>query len=164
MFAISTKAKVAAGVTAAALMLGAAGAWVASANNTFPVTITNVNTTALPSGPTLLAVNPKATPLTLPPSFANHGACISFFATNRDFALVSPSPSVNTTVNISKNFHGKLVSGLQSWCDAQVKASSTTSTDQTATTDTTQSNDTQSGPPQGHGHGHGHGKPAAATD
>ncbi len=159
MFAISTKAKVAAGVAAGALMLGAAGAYAASANNTVTVT-TPVTPTALPSnGPILISVNGKmlTTPL---PSFANHGACVSFFAKNRNFAL-APNGAVAGTpltgkVTVSKNFHGKLVSGLQSWCDSQVKTTSTTST----TTDTTQSNDTQSGPPQGHGHG----KPAFATD
>ena len=67
----------------------------------------------------------------LPTTFANHGACISFFAKNRDFAL-APQGTLGTSVKLSKNFHGKLVSGLQSWCDGQVKATSTTSRAETS--------------------------------
>ena len=169
MFRITAKVKIAAGIAAGALTLGAAGAYAATANNT--ITVQNPTAIPLPSnGPTLISVDGKT--LTLPTTFANHGACISFFAKNRDFAL-APQGTLGTTVKVSKNFHGKLVSGLQSWCDSQVKTTSTTSGTETETPDATQSaapetdsSDSQNGASngQGHGHGHGHGHNATETD
>ena len=70
MFAITTKAKIAAGIAAGALTLGAAGAYAANANST----ITVQNPTAIPlpsSGPTLVSVDGKT--LTLPTTFQNQG-------------------------------------------------------------------------------------------
>lgn len=168
MFRITAKVKIAAGIAAGALTLGAAGAYAATANNT--ITVQNPTAIPLPSnGPTLISVDGKT--LTLPTTFANHGACISFFAKNRDFAL-APQGTLGTTVKVSKNFHGKLVSGLQSWCDSQVKATTTTSTTETQTSDATQTgatdstdtSDSQNGASNGHGHGHGHSKHASQTD
>jgi hypothetical protein len=163
MFAITAKVKIAAGIAAGALTLGAAGAYAAAnANNT--VTVQNTTPIPLPNGgPTLVSVTGKSLPTTLP-TFTTHGACISYFAKNRDFAL---APKTGNTV--LKNYHGKLVSGLQSWCDSQVKAtsktSSTESPDATATAEPeTDSTDSQNGASNGHGHGHGHGKPAIETD
>jgi hypothetical protein len=173
MFAISTKVKLAAGIAAGALALGAAGAYAAQ---NLPQTINSPVISQLGGNgaPQLNLVSLNgAKQLTNPKSLpTNPGECVSFFATNRNYALL-PSDYVigsNKPLTISKaNYHGKLMSGLNAWCKAEIKAVSTTTTttttaNQTATTDTTQSNDTQSGPPQGHGHGHGHGKPAFATN
>lgn len=165
MFPITAKVKIAAGIAAGALTLGAAGAYAATANNT--ITVQNPTAIPLPSGgPTLISVDGKT--LTLPTTFANRGACISFFAKNRDFAL-APQGTLGTSVKLSKNFHGKLVSGLHSWCDSQVKATSTTSTTETPdATETaapeTDSSDSQNGASNGHGHGHGHGHGNSAVE
>lgn len=160
MFRITAKVKIAAGIAAGALTLGAAGAYAAAnANNT--VTVQNTTPIPLPNGgPTLVSVTGKSLPTTLP-TFANHGACISFFAKNRDFALAPKSGST-----VSKNYHGKLISGLQSWCHSQVTATTKTDTTETETSDATQTDatdstdtsDSQTGGSNGHGHGHGHNK------
>ena len=153
MFRITSKVKIAAGVAAGALMLGAAGAYAATANNT--ITVQSPTPIPLPSGgPTLISVDGKT--LTLPTTkFTNQGECISFFAKNRDFAL-APSP-LPTTLKLSKNFHGKLVSGLHDWCKSQVTSTTKPDGAETETPDaTTDSTDTESGAPSGHGHGHGH--------
>ena len=164
MFAITTKAKIAAGIAAGALTLGAAGAYAANANST----ITVQNPTAIPlpsSGPTLVSVDGKT--LTLPTTFQNQGQCISFFAKNRDFAL-APSGTLSTTLTLSKNFHGKLMSGLHQWCQ-NMTASTKGTPAQTEAPDATQSpepetdsTDTQSGASHGHGHAYGHTKHAAS--
>lgn len=169
MIRITSKVKIAAGIAAGALALGAAGAYAANANNTVSIA---GPTYALPNGgPTLVSVDNKT--LTLPQNFATQGFatkgdCISFFAKNRDFAI---NPTSGTTV--SKNYHGKLMSGLQSWCESQVKKTTKSNTAETETadveqsaapeTDTADTTDTaQSGAL--HGHGHGHGNHAGATD
>jgi hypothetical protein len=160
MIRITSKVKIAAGVAAGALALGAAGAYAANANNT--VTVAGP-TYALPNGPTLISTDNKT--LTVPQSFANKGECISFFAKNRDFAI---APKTGSTV--SKNFHGKLISGLQSWCESQVKATTTKGStaetetpdvEQSATPETDSADTAQAGASHGHGHGHSH---AAETD
>src|SRR2546426_469070 len=101
------------------LTLGGAGAYAAAnAHNT--ITVENPAPISLPNGgPTLISVDNKT--LTLPSSFANQGECISFFAKNRDFAL-APQGTLPSSVKLSKNFHGKLVSGLHDWCKAQAAA------------------------------------------
>jgi hypothetical protein len=164
MFRLTSKVKIAAGIAAGALTLGAAGAY-AAANANSTITVQSPTAIPLPSGPTLISVNGKT--LTLPTTFANHGACISFFAKNRDFALAPQT--LGATVTVSKNYHGKLVSGLQSWCDSQVKATSTTTsattTDATeSTTDSTDSTNSQAGALHGHGHANGRGNHANPTD
>jgi hypothetical protein len=169
MFAISTKVKLAAGIAAGALALGAAGAYAAQ---NLPQTITNptISTLGGNGAPQLNLVslngakqlsNPKSLP-------ANPGECVSFFATNRNYALVPAGYDVTATplapITIPKaNYHGKLMSGLNAWCKAEIKAVSTpttttTTTNETVTTDTTQSNDTQSGAANGHGHAYGRSK------
>jgi len=166
MFRLTSKVKIAAGLAAGALTLGAAGAY-AAANANSTITVQSPSPITLPNGgPTLISVNGKT--LTLPTTFANHGACISFFAKNRDFALAPQT--LGTSVNVSKNYHGKLVSGLQSWCNSQVKATSTTSattadaTESTDSTDTTGTTNSQAGASHGQGHANGHSKHAKQTD
>ena len=102
--------------------------------------------------------------LTLPTSFANQGECISFFAQNRDFAL-APEGTLPSSVKLSKNYHGKLVSGLHDWCKAQLPAATKSDSTKTETPDATESDsastDSLSGKLHGHGHAYGHGKHVA---
>jgi hypothetical protein len=161
MVSITTKAKIAASVAAGALALGAAGAYAATANNT--ITVDNPAAITLPNGgPTLISVDDKT--LTLPSSFDNQGQCVSFFAKNKDFAL-APQGSLTGSVKLSKNYHGKLVSGLHDWCKAQVTATTKShSTNAAETNDSaeadsdTESSDSGKGASHGHGHAYGHSK------
>jgi len=167
MIRITSKVKIATGIAAGALALGAAGAYAANANNT--ISVAGAPTISLPNGgPTLVSVDNKT--LTLPQNFATQGfatkgACISFFAKNRDFAL---APTGGSTT-VSKNYHGKLVSGLQTWCENQVKKtaksdtaeSQTPDVEQSAAPETDSTDTTQSG---SHGKGHANGKHAHQTD
>jgi hypothetical protein len=167
MIRITSKVKIASGIAAGALALGAAGAYAANASNT--VSVAGAPTIALPnSGPTLVSVDGKT--LTLPQNFASKGDCISFFAKNRDFAL---APTGGST-KVSKNYHGKLMSGLQNWCKSQVKATTKSDATETETpdaqdsaapeTDSTDTTNSGSSHGQGHGHGHGQGRQANETD
>src|SRR5438132_6070641 len=102
MFAITAKVKIAAGIAAGALTLGAAGAYAATANNT--ITVDPTKSVSLSNGQTtlkLVALNGATTNLTLPTSFTNLGQCVSWFATKRNYAA---APTSGTTV--SKNYHG----------------------------------------------------------
>ena len=164
MFRLTTKVKVAGGLTAGALILGGAGAYAAN-NGTF--TVANPQQVSLPSGTTggsalqLITLN-GATSLT-PPTFDSRGACVSWFAQNRQVALQPTGFTAGTTnLKLAKNFHGKLMSSklLRSWCDSVVKTTSTgAESQQSDTPDATESEapDTTAGPATGHGHGHGHG-------
>jgi hypothetical protein len=163
MIPITTKVKLAASVAAGALALGVAGAYAATANNT--ITVDNPAPIALPNGgPTLISVDNKT--LTLPSSFANQGQCVSFFAKNKDFAL-APQGSLTGSVKLSKNFHGKLVSGLHDWCKAQAagstkpEAAQAPETNDSAEADA-DSSDSGKGASQGHGHAYGHSKHVAS--
>lgn len=149
MFQITSKVKIAAGVAAGALVLGAAGAYAAANNNNTisianakPVTVTGGSTAA----PALISLNGTMTINAA--NFTSPGDCVSTFATNKDLVL---KPTSSTTTRVSKNYHGKLMSTIRSWCQ-QFKP---TAGSDTQTTDT-QTTDTQSGAPSGHGHGHGH--------
>jgi hypothetical protein len=167
MIRITSKVKIASGIAAGALALGAAGAYAANANNT--ISVAGAPTITLPNGgPPLVSVDKKT--LTVPTTFATKGDCISFFAKNRDFAL---APTGGSTT-VSKNYHGKLMSGLQSWCQNQVKATTKTDATETETpdaqqssapeTDSTDTTNSGSSHGQGHGNGHGHGRQANETD
>ena len=164
MFAITTKVKVAAGVAAGALALGAAGASAAANNNgTIPVSnLRNVTLSGNAGTLTLQSTNGKTTTLTIPATFRNLGQCVSLFAQHQDLVL---KPAAGTT-RISKNSHGKLISStIKTWCQARL--TSATKTDSTETPDTTQSSAPESDSAtaaQGRGHGNGHGKHAHETD
>lgn len=166
MFAITTKAKIAAGIAAGALTLGAAGAYAANANNsitTFPIT-----TPLTHNGQTLnlASLTQSGTTLTLPSTpFKNEGQCTSWFATNKNLALASSNNKV------AKNYHGKLMSGVHSFCATYRTTNGTTDAAETETPDAAQSAapetdsaDTQSGASHGHGHANGHSKHANETD
>src|SRR5436309_12200146 len=92
MFAITTKVKLAAGIAAGALTLGAAGAYAAAnANNTIsitgagPVTV-NGGTTA----PPLVSLNGSTT---ITANFKTAGECVSTFAKNKDIVLKPSDPA-----------------------------------------------------------------------
>ena len=162
MFRITAKLKIAAGLAAGALTLGGAGAYAAAnAHNT--ITVENPAPISLPNGgPTLISVDNKT--LTLPSSFANQGECISFFAKNRNYA-VAPQGSLGSSLKLSKNYHGKLMSGANAWCKAQPTSTTKTDSAKTETPDATESDsastDSQSGASHGHGHAYGHSKHVA---
>jgi len=158
MIRITAKLKIAAGLAAGALTLGAAGAYAAAnANNT--ITIDPSKSVSLTNGQTtlkLVALNGANTNLTLPTSFKDQGQCVSWFATKHNYAV---APTSGTTV--SKNYHGKLISTIKGVCTPLVTSTKTDST-KTETPDATESeSDSLSGTSHGHGHAYGHGKHVA---
>jgi hypothetical protein len=174
MFRLTSKVKIAAGIAAGALTLGAAGAYAAQ---NLPQTINTPTISMLGATGTtqlnLVSLN-NAPKLTALPTSAlkDPGACVSYFATNRNYALV-PQGYTTGSITVSKaNYHGKLMSGLNAWCKAQIKAQPTTTTTtstETETPDATQSaapatDSTDSTASHGNGHANGHGKHAHATD
>ena len=160
MFRLTSKVKIAAALAAGALTLGAAGAYAAAnANNT--VTVDPTKSFSLSNGTTTLNLVPlnNKSALILPPAgFTNAGQCVSWFATNRDYAL-TPAAGSKT---VSKNYHGKLVSGVHAFCD---KYATKTDSAETQTPDATNTTDAiDSATTHGNGHANGHGKHARQTD
>jgi hypothetical protein len=162
MFRITSKVKIAAGLAAGALTLGGAGAYAAAnANNTItvsptPITVGKAGTTQL----NLIGFN-GTTSLT-PPTFTNAGECVSWLAQNKNIAL-APQGSTTGSVKLSKNYHGKLMSGANTWCKTQLTPTTKSNSADTTSSDATDSSDateTQSG--ASHGHGHGQGRNPAA--
>ncbi|MEO6796540.1 MAG: hypothetical protein ABI401_12155 [Candidatus Dormibacter sp.] len=166
----STKVKIAAGLATGALSLGVAGAY--AANNTVSVANAKPVTLTLPTGATTPTFNlislSGQNALTLK-AFKNPGECVSTFAQNKDLAL---APAAGAT-KISKNFHGKLMSTVHTWCaqfnTAKISANTqatetpdatepatTDATDATDTTDTTSAIHGKSAQSHGQGHGRGH--------
>jgi len=161
MFRLTSKVKIAAGLAAGALTLGGAGAYAAAnANNT--ITVDTTKSFPLSNGTTTLTLVPlnNQSALTLPSNgFKNAGQCVSWFATNRNYAL-APTGSSKT---VSKNYHGKLMSGVQAFCQKYAPSATKTDSAETETPDATQSapstdtTDTQSGASHANGHSRGHG-------
>jgi hypothetical protein len=63
-------------------------------------------------------------------------------------------------VQLSKNYHGKLMSGANAWCKTQLTSTAKTDTVETSTpdaTDTADAAETDSTTPPSHGHGHANG-------
>src|SRR4029077_990256 len=164
MFRLTSKVKIAAGLAAGALTLGAAGAYAAAnANNTIsvtatPITVGKAGTTQL----NLIGFN-GTTSLTLP-TFANAGECVSFLAQNKNIALGSTGGSVK----LSKNYHGKLMSGANEWCKSQLtpktKTDSAENQTHNATATTGATDATDSATTHGKGLANGPGKHASQTD
>lgn len=166
---VTTKVKIAAGLATGALALGGAGAY-AAANNT--VSVANAKPVQVNGGtaPTFSLISLSGTKTTTidATKFTNPGQCVSTFAKNKDLAL---APAAGST-KISKNFHGKLMSTVQSWCQQFNKSkASTTDTETTDSaqaqesaapttdsTDATDSSDQPSANGLSHGHGHGQGR------
>jgi hypothetical protein len=163
MFRLTSKVKIAAGLAAGALILGGAGAYAAAnANNTITVDATksfslNNGTTALK----LVPLNNKGA-LTLPPAgFENSGQCVSWFAQNRNYALAP----TGTSTTVSKNYHGKLMSGVHAFCEKYAPSATKTEKTDSAQTETSDAatDSTDSNASHGHGHAFGHGKHAGET-
>ncbi|TME58181.1 MAG: hypothetical protein E6I60_00320, partial [Chloroflexi bacterium] len=91
MFRITSKLKIASGIAAGALTLGAAGAYAANANNngTIPVsTLHNVDLGTNAGTLTLKSTSGNTTSLTIPATFQNQGRCVALFAQHQDLVLV----------------------------------------------------------------------------
>ena len=152
MFRITSKVKIAAGLAAGALTLGAVGAYAAAnANNTITVTPTPITIGKAGSQLKLIGFN-GTTSLTLP-TFTNAGECVSFLAQNKNIAL-APQGSTTGSVKLSKNYHGKLMSGANEWCKSQLTTAPKTDSADTATPEAPEADTTDSTGSQGHGHGH----------
>jgi hypothetical protein len=112
----TTKVKIAAGIAAAGLALGAAGAYAANANNNGSIPVSNLKPVTLSGAGagtlTLKSTTGKTTTLTIPATFPNLGQCVSLFAKHQDLV---PTPAAGTT-RLSKNSHGKLVSTIKAFC------------------------------------------------
>jgi len=164
MFRVTSKVKIAAGLAAGALTLGAAGAYAAAnanSNGTVPVSSLKTVTGGTAGTLTVMSTNGKTTTLTIPATFSNLGECVSFFAQHQDLVL-QPAAGTPGTARISKNSHGKLISGIKTWCQtrltsaAKTDSTETTTPDATPSTDATDASDTKSGASHGQGHRHGH--------
>ena len=164
MFRLTSKVKIASGLAAGALTLGAAGAYAAAnANNNGTVPVSSLKTVTGGTAGTLtvMSTNGKTTTLTIPATFSNQGQCVSFFAQHQDLVL-QPAPG---TTRISKNSHGKLISGIKTWCQTRLTAAAKTDSAETTTPDATDAADAADGdttipPSHGHGHANGHSKHA----
>jgi hypothetical protein len=162
MFRLTSKVKIAAGLAAGALSLGAAGAYAANANNNGTIPVSSLKPVALSGNAgalTLQSTNGKTTTITVPATFDNLGQCVSLFAQHQDLVL---QPAAGTT-RISKNSHGKLISTtIKAWCETQLKP--TAKTDTTDTTETPAAPETDAADASashGHGHAYGHSKHAS---
>ena len=159
MFRLTSKVKIAAGLAAGALTLGAAGAYAANANSNGTIPVSTLKPVALSGdagGLTLNSTNGKTTTLTIPATFENQGQCVSFFAQHQDLVL----KPAGTATKISKNSHGKLISStIKAWCETRLAPKTKTDSAETETPDATQPTDsTDSSASQGHGHAYGHSK------
>jgi hypothetical protein len=154
--------KIAAGLAAGALTLGAAGAYAAAnANNTINVTPTSITIGKAGTTPLKLIGFNGTTSLT-PPTFTNAGECVSWLAQNKNIALAPQSTSTGS-VKLSKNYHGKLMAGANAWCKTQftAKADSTDTTTPDATdVAATQTDAADTSETHGHSHANGHSKHA----
>jgi hypothetical protein len=162
MIRITSKVKIAAGLAAGALTLGAAGAYAATANNT--ITVNNPTPFTLGSGTdTLSLVSLDGSTLTLPSGgFRNAGQCVSWLAQNKQVAL-APEGTLGGSLKLAKNYHGKLLSAANTWCKTQATATRTAKTKPDTSTesdseDSTDADAQQPGGPHTHGHGHAYGR------
>ena len=138
MFRMTSKVKIASGIAAGALTLGAAGAYAATANNTITVTPTPITVGSGSNQLNLIGFN-GTTSLTLPAGgFKNAGECVSFLAKNKNIAL-APQASTSGSVKLSKNYHGKLMSGANAWCKTQLTSTAKTDSADTEKPDASES-------------------------
>jgi hypothetical protein len=155
--------KIAAGLAAGALTLGAAGAYAANATNNGTIPVQNLKSVTGGTAGTLtvMSTNGKTSTLTIPATFSNMGQCVSFFAQHQDLVL---KPAAGTA-RISKNSHGKLVSGIKTWCETRLTSATKTDSTDTTTQDATDVADAQAdsadtSETHGHSHVNGHSKHA----
>jgi len=162
MFRLTSKVKIAAGLAAGALTLGAAGAYAAAnANNTITVTSTPITLGSGDHTLNIIGFNGTTT-LTLPTGgFKTAGECVSFLAKNKNIAL-APQGSTTGSVTLSKNYHGKLMSGASAWCKTQLTATAKTDSTATETPEAPETDSADSTASHGHGHAYGRSKHAAS--
>src|SRR5438128_11743118 len=155
MVRITAKLKIAAGLAAGALTLGAAGAYAAAnANNT--ITVDNPTSFTLGTGDNQLTLVPLngAAALTLPANgFKNAGECVSWLAKNRNYAL-APQGSLGSSLKLSKNYHGKLLSGANASSKTPPISSAKSDSAKTETPDATESDSDSTEASAGTSHGH----------
>jgi len=161
MFRLTSKVKIATGLAAGALTLGAAGAYAAAnANNTITVSATPITLGSGASKLSIIGFNGTTT-LTLPAGgFKSAGECVSFLAKNKDIAL-APQGSSTGSVTLSKNYHGKLMGGANAWCKTQLTAAATSDQTATETPDAPETDAADATASHGHGHAYGHRKHAS---
>src|SRR3989442_14153203 len=90
MFRLTSKVKIAAGLAAGALTLGAAGAYAANANNNGTIPVSNLKPVAVTGdagGVTLNSTNGKKTQITIPARFDNQGQCVFLFSQHQGLVL-----------------------------------------------------------------------------
>src|SRR5260370_5913823 len=160
MFRITSKVKIAAGLAAGALTLGAGGAYAAAnANNTITVTATPISVGGKTGTSPLKLIGFNGTTTLTLPTFTNAGECVSFLAQNKNIALDSTlGTHPGAAVPLSKNYHGKLMSAANEWCKTQL--TSAPQIDGAETADATDSTDSTTS----QGNGHGHSNHAPQTD
>src|SRR5256885_11543711 len=109
MFRLTSKVKIAAGLAAGALTLGAAGAYAAAnANNTITVTPTPITLGSGDHTLNIIGFNGTTT-LTLPTGgFKTAREGVSFLPRNKKNAL-APQGTTTGSGTLSKSFHGKLM-------------------------------------------------------
>jgi hypothetical protein len=117
-----SKVKIAAGLAAGVLTLGASSSSaVANANKTLMVSPT---TFTLGSGShQLKLIGFNGVRSLTPPAggFKSSGECVSFLAKNKNVALAPPG-STTGSVTLPKHYHGKLVRAARAWCRAELNS------------------------------------------
>jgi hypothetical protein len=162
MFAITSKVKIAAGIAAGLLSVGAAGAYAANANST--ITVENPKAVTLGSGSNTLSLISLdgSTPQAPADGFKNAGECTSWLAKNKNLAL-APQGTLGSSVKLAKNYHGKLMSSANAWCKTQVTEKTKTDAADAEASDATDAAKAH-GNAQGNGKGKGHAKHASEND
>src|SRR2546423_14816431 len=97
MFRLTSKVKIAAGLAAGALTLGAAGAYAANANNNGTIPVSNLKPVAVTGdagGVTPHSTHGKTTTHTIPATFDKQGQRFSLFAQHQGMGLV-PTATTN---------------------------------------------------------------------
>src|ERR1700686_1135798 len=139
MFRLTSKVKIAAGLAAGALTLGGAGAYAAANatnNGSIPVSSLKAVTGGTAGTLTVMSTNGKTATLSIPATFSNQGECVSFFAQHQDLVL-QPAAGTPGTARISKNSHGKLISGIKTWCQTRLTSAAETDSPEGTTPDAT---------------------------
>jgi hypothetical protein len=152
-----TKIKVAGAIAAGAVALGAAGAYAANSGST---TLTSgfagftFGKTASQPGINLVALNGASTTIAPLSTWTNPGDCVSYFATKQNDYALQPSNfnSTQTSLTLSKNYHGKLMAAMASWCQQFNTKSTSDASDGSGT-------DTGSGGPAAAALAHRHSRP-----
>jgi hypothetical protein len=117
-----SRLKIAAGLAAGALTLGASSSSaVANVNETLTVSATPITLGSGSHQLNLIGFNGTKS-LTLPAGgFKSTGECVSFLAKNKNIAL-APKGSTTGLVTLPKHYHGKLMRVARAWCRTQLNS------------------------------------------